>query len=180
MPTPDDDDEESPSKILDPPGDLLPAEDDPLLNPDAWADDEEDPATAMLLREPTAVPTLPALDPRWDDDEEADDLPSMDDDLLDTEHDLDFRVESVAEEALPILPLALEIEIEGERVPARVDLSLPRSRWVDPARSEPGDRTVTLRIRGRELAASVACEPGAAASVWLGLDVLHARFLIRP
>lgn len=153
-------------------------EEDRLLDPDAWPDDDEDPSTAALLEPPaTLASTAPEL---WQDDDEAEDELLPLEDLLDTQHDPDYRVESLAEEALPILPLAFDLEIEGHRLPAQVDLALATSRWVDPDASEHETRSVTLRIRGRDVPATLSVEPGEGPLVMLGRDVLHARFLLRP
>lgn len=152
-----------------------------LFDPDAWPDDDEDPTTARVLAELEAGLTVPPAPLPLVDDEDGTDLPSLlDDDLLDTQHDVDYRVESAAEEALPILPLALEVEVDGRRVPARVDLALDRSRLTDPSAPDTGLRDVQFRIRGRSLSGTVQVVPGPEPRLALGLDVLRSRFLLRP
>ena len=166
--------------------------DESLFDPDAWPDDEADPLTEAILAQSESVlegdagmedlgnPT---------DDEEDDELALDDDDLLDTEHDpdlsVDLRIEGLSEELLPILPLHLEVEVDDQRLAARVDTTCSTSWLVDPLRPTtadglPGRRDVTIRIRGRAVQASVELRAGVEPLLVLGLDVLHSRFLLRP
>ena len=176
--------------------DLLDAEldaDDPLLDPSAWPDDEEDEETRRLLAEDPAAGELEQdaeLDltaPDDDDDDEALGGP-LDDDLLDTQHDeedlsVDLRIETRTEEALPILPMRLEVEVDGRRMQAVVNPSVAHTVLTEPGASggsEDVRRSVRIWIRGTEVRVELFVQPGEHEGIVLGLDVLHSRFLLRP
>lgn len=147
-----------------------------LLDADAWPDDEEDEASSALLEEPDdgleALPDLEAPDedepdPTWLDEE------ALDEDALDLS-DLD-----ALDEALPVLPLELVVQLDGAPIQARAVPSQAHTVLLEPGAS-PGERSVQIQIGAIQIPAAVAVEAAEAPALRLGLDVLSGRFLLRP
>ena len=135
-----------------------------------WPDDDDEPTVPDGLEAPLDADDDVHAD--RDDPTEAADEPDAEplDDLEDLGAPDDTEI--------PVLDTELEIRVDGEAVPARVDWGRERSVLVRPA-GAGADRDVLLEIGGQRVRATVGVVAGDQSLVLLGRDVLKGRFLLR-
>ncbi|MEZ4239667.1 MAG: hypothetical protein R3F59_26635 [Myxococcota bacterium] len=162
------------------PGELTEADlaetlDAELLDPEAFADDPEDPLLeAITAGEPHDLDALPSLEAPEEEDVE---VPlheeALDDDLGD--------LEAPDDADLPIVGWSASVRIEGRRLPARLDPARPRTLWLTLDAPTP-EVEVTIELAGRavRLAIERSAEDARPERVLVGRDVLADRFLLRP